>query len=154
MLYFIACMQLRIRMHMHMFSHAHADPTWTPRTHPFSMDSKNCGPNRPVDQYKTRAFVPLSMLLCYEHARSKQYLRQPAQNAACLPTCLATWPMEMPRGHLEGLPPPLQATPAADTTAMPPHTGATRMEKSRSSHPLCTPAVRAGCGSIHFLDAP
>jgi len=67
---------------------------------------------------------------------------------------LATLPMEMPRGHLEGLPPPLQATPAADTTAMPPHTGATRMEKSRSAHPLCTPAVWAGCGSMHFLDAP
>ena len=31
----------RMRMHMHMFSHAHADPTWTPRAHPFSMVSTN-----------------------------------------------------------------------------------------------------------------
>ena len=40
MLYFDN-LHARIRMHMHMFSHAHADPTWTPRTHPFSMDSTN-----------------------------------------------------------------------------------------------------------------
>ena len=30
---------------------------------PSSMDSTDSGPNRPVDQYKTRAFLPLSMLL-------------------------------------------------------------------------------------------
>ena len=36
-------------MHMHMFSHAHADPTWTPRTHPFSMDSTNTAD--PLDQW-------------------------------------------------------------------------------------------------------
>ena len=67
---------------------------------------------------------------------------------------LATWPMEMPRGHLEGLPPPLQATPAADTTAMPPHAGATRMEKSRPARPLYMPVAQAACCSMHFLDAP
>ena len=39
---------------------------------------------------QTRASAPLSMLLRYEHARSKQYPRQPAQNAACLPIAPAS----------------------------------------------------------------
>ena len=81
-------------MHMYMFSHAqcvmhmvstvstYLHSIWTP---PTSMDSIDLW-----TQYKTRAFSPLSMLLRDEHARSNQYPRQPAQNAACLPIALAT----------------------------------------------------------------
>ena len=66
---------------------------------------------------------------------------------------VAAWPVQMPRGHLEGLHPPLQATPAASTTAFPSYAGVSGMEGGRPSFPLCMPAAPAGGCPMHFVDA-
>ena len=89
-------------MHMHMFSHAHADPTWTPPfLHglvPSSMDSTDCGPNRPVDQYKTRAFSPLSMLL-----RAVSTLDLNSTRASPLSTRPACLPPSIRESYIESI---------------------------------------------------
>ena len=66
---------------------------------------------------------------------------------------VAACPVQMPRGHLEGLHPPLQATPAASTTAFPSYAGVSGMEGGRPGFPLCMPAAPAGGCSMHFVDA-
>ena len=75
MLYFDK-LHARIRMHIYMLTHAHADPTWTPpfltwtRTilHGLHGQWTQCGPNRPVDQYKKQRNLGFSMLSQHEHA--------------------------------------------------------------------------------------
>ena len=66
---------------------------------------------------------------------------------------VAAWPVQMPRGHLEGLHPPLQATPAASTTAFPSYARVSGVEGGRPGFPLCMPAAPAGGCSMHFVDA-